>query len=151
MNCITPGFPVLCCLLEFAQTYFHWVGDVIQPSCPLLSFSPPALKLSQHQSLFQWVGPSHQVAKVLELQPQHLSFQCILKVDFLQDWLVWSPCCPRRSQESSPTPQFKTSSSLVLHLLSWTISPTLISVHDYWKNHSFEYTDFWHQNNISAF
>ena len=59
------------------------VGDVIQPSCPLLSFSPPALKLSQHQSLFQWVGPSHQVAKILELQPQHLSFQCILRVDFL--------------------------------------------------------------------
>ena len=83
MNCITPGFPVLHCLLEFAQTYFHLVGDVIQLSCPLSSFSPPALKLSQHQHLFQCVGPSHQVAKVLELQPQHLSFQCILRVDLL--------------------------------------------------------------------
>ena len=56
MNCITPGFPVLCCLLEFAQTYFHWVGDVIQPSCPLLSFSPPAFYLSQYQDLFRWVS-----------------------------------------------------------------------------------------------
>ena len=74
MNCITPGFPVLHCLLEFAQTYFHWVGDVIQPSCPLLSFSPPALKLSQHQSLFQWVSSLDQVAKISDGWPKYWSF-----------------------------------------------------------------------------
>ena len=56
-----------------------------------LSPSPSALKLSQHQGLFQWVGSSHQVVKVLELQVQHQSFQWIVRVDFLYDWLVWSP------------------------------------------------------------
>ena len=66
--------PVLHCLLELAQTPIHWVGDAIQPSRPLLSPSPPALNLSQHQGLSQWVGSSHQVAKVLELQLQHQSF-----------------------------------------------------------------------------
>ena len=59
---------------------------------PLSSPFSPALNLSQHQSLFQWVGPLHQVVKVLELQLQHQSFQWILRVGFLSDWLVWSPC-----------------------------------------------------------
>ena len=67
----TPGFPVLHCLPEFAQTHVHWVGDAIQPSYPLSSSSPPAFNLSQHQGLFQWVSSSHQVAKVLELQLQY--------------------------------------------------------------------------------
>ena len=49
--------------------------DLVMPSHPLSSASPPALTLSQHQSLFQWVSSSHQVSKVLELQPQHQSFQ----------------------------------------------------------------------------
>ena len=66
--------------------------------------SPPALKLSQHQGLFHWVSSSHQVAKVLELQLQHQSLQWIFRVDFLQESLVWSPCSPRNSQESSPAP-----------------------------------------------
>ena len=66
MNCSTPGFPGLHRLLEFAQTHVHWVSDAIQLSHPLLSPSPPALNLSQHQGLFQWVGSLHQVAKVLE-------------------------------------------------------------------------------------
>ena len=55
MDCSTPGFPVLHHLLEFAQTHVHWVSDAIQPSHPLLPPSPPALNLSQHQGLFQWV------------------------------------------------------------------------------------------------
>ena len=54
---------------------------------------------------------------------------------FLLDWLVWSPCSPRDSQESSPTPQFKSINSLVL---SFLYSPTLTTIHDYWKNHSFD-------------
>ena len=87
-------------LPEFAHTYVHWVGDAIQPSHPLLSPSPPAFSLSQHQCLFQWVDFSHQVTQVLELQ--HQSFQWIFRVDFLYDWLAWSPSCPRDSQESSP-------------------------------------------------
>ena len=63
---------------------------------------------SENQSLSQWVSFLHQVAKVLELQLQHESFQCKFRIDFLQDWLVWSGR-PRDSQESSPTPQFKAS------------------------------------------
>ena len=76
--------PVLHYLPEFAQTHVHWVSDAIQPSHPLSPPSSPALSISQHQSLFQWVGSSRQVAKVLELQ--HQSFQWIFRVDFLQDW-----------------------------------------------------------------
>ena len=93
--------------------------------------SLPALSLSQHQSFFQWVGLSHQVAKVLELQLQCRSFQWMFRVDFLSDWLVWSPCYPRNSQESSPAPQFKSINSSVLSLL---YGPTLLSICDYWEN-----------------
>ena len=75
MNCSTPGFPVHHQLLELTQTHVHRVSDAIQPSHPLLSLSPPVFDLSQHQGLFQGVGSSHQVAKVLELQLQHQSFQ----------------------------------------------------------------------------
>ena len=65
------------------QTHVHWVSDAIQPSHPLSSPSPPAFYLSQHQGLFQWVSSSHQVAKVLEFQLQHQSFQWIFRTDFL--------------------------------------------------------------------
>ena len=98
-----PGFSVLHCLTELAQTHVHWVGDAIQPSHPLLLLSSPALTLSQHQVPFQWVISSHQVAKILGLQLQHQSFQWIFRVYFLLNWLVWSPCSPSDSQESSPT------------------------------------------------
>ena len=73
-------------LPEFTQIYVHWVSDTIQPSHPLL---PPSSLPSVFQSLFQWVSCSHQVAKVLEFQPQHHSFQGIFRVDFLWDWLPW--------------------------------------------------------------
>ena len=116
MDCSTPGFPGLHCIPEFAQTH---VSDAIQPSHPL-SPPSPAFSLSQHQGLFQWVGPSHQVARVLELQLQHQSFQWIFRVDFLWDWLVWSPCSPRDSQESFPAPQFESINSLALSLLYGT-------------------------------
>ena len=68
MNCSTPGLPVQHQLPEFTQTHVHWVGDAFQPSHPLSSPSPPAPNPSQHQSLFQWVNSSHEVAKVLEFQ-----------------------------------------------------------------------------------
>ena len=64
----TPGLPVHHHLPEFTQTHVHWVGDAIQPSHPLSTPSPPAPNPSQHQSLFQWVNSSHEVAKVLEFQ-----------------------------------------------------------------------------------
>jgi len=83
MVCSTLGFPVHHKLPEFNQTHVHWVGDAIQPSHPLSSPSPPAINLSQHQALFQWVSSSHQVAKGLEFQLQHQSFQWIFRTDFL--------------------------------------------------------------------
>ena len=78
-----PGFPVHYQHPELAQTHVHWVGDAIQPSHPLSSPSPSAFNLSQHQGLFQWVSSSYQVAKVLEFQLQHQSFQWIFRTDFL--------------------------------------------------------------------
>ena len=101
---------------KLAQIHIHWVGDAIQPSHPLLSLSPPVFNLSQHQGLFQWASSSYQVAKVLELQLQYQSFQWKFRTDFLYDGLVGSPWsnCPRGSQESSPTPQFKSINSLAL-------------------------------------
>ena len=128
------GFSVHHQLLKLAQRHVHWVGDAIQPSCPLSSPSP-ATNLLQHQGLFQWVSSSHQVAKVLELQVQHQSFQYIFRTDFLYDWLAGSPCSSRKSQECSPIPQFKSISSLAL---SFLYGPNITSIYDYWKNHTFD-------------
>ena len=83
MNCSMPGLPVHHQLPECTQTHIHWVGDAIQPSHPLSSPSPPALNLSQHQGLFKWVSSWHQVAKILEFQPQYQSFQLTPRTDFL--------------------------------------------------------------------
>ena len=82
MNRSTPSLPVHHQLPESIQTHVHRVGDAIQPSHPVFP-SPPALNLSQHQGLFQWVSSSHQVAKVLELQLHHQSFQWIFRTDLL--------------------------------------------------------------------
>ena len=83
MDSSMPGFPVHHQLPEFTQTQVHWVGDAIKPSHPLSSPSPPALNLSQQQGLFKWIGSSRQVAKILEFQLQHQSFQRIFRTDFL--------------------------------------------------------------------
>ena len=115
-------------------------------SCPLSQWCHPtisslvvpfssAFNLSQHQGLFKWVSSLHQVTKVLEFQLHHQSFQWIFRTDLLWDGLIGPPCCPRDSQESSPTPQFKSINSSAL---SFLYSPTVTSVHDYWKNHSFD-------------
>ena len=135
MNRSTPGLPAHHQLPEFTQTHVHRVSDAIQPSHPLSSPSPPAPNPSQHQGLFQGINSSHEVAKVLEFQPLHHSFQRNSRADLLQNGLVGSPCSPRDSQESSPTPQLKSIHSLVLSFLD---SPTLTSIHDHWKNHSLD-------------
>ena len=83
MDCSMPGFPVLHHLPEFAKTHVHWVTAAIQISHPLSPASSPALNLSQHQGLLQWLSSSHQVARDLELQLQHQSFQWIFSVDLL--------------------------------------------------------------------
>ena len=129
----TPGFPVHPQSQELAKTHVHQVGDAIQPYHPLSSPSPSAFYLSQHQGLFQWVNTLHQEAKILRLQ--HQSFHWIFRTDVLQDGLVGSPCSPRDSQVSSPAPWFK---SICSSVLSFLYGPTLTSIHDHWKNHSFD-------------
>ena len=117
-------------------------------SCPLSRWCHPTVSSSVttfsscYQSfpilgLFQWVSSSHQVAKLVKLQ--HQSFQWIFRTDLLWDWLVWSPCSSRDSQESSPTSQFESISSSVLSLL---YGPTLTSIYDYWKNCNFDHMRF---------
>ena len=110
-------------------------GDAIQPSCPLSSPFPLAPNPSQHQGLFQWVNTLHEVAKVLEFQLQHQSFQQTPRTDLLLDGLFVSPCRPRDSQKSSPTTQFK---SIKCSPFSFLQSLALSSIHDHWKNHSLD-------------
>ena len=112
--------------------------ESVIPSNHLILCRPLLLlpsKLSQHQGLFQWVSSLHQVAKVMEFHLQYQSFQGTPGTDLLYEGLVGSPCSPGDSQESSPTPQFKSINSLVL---SFLYSPTLISIHDHWKSHSLD-------------
>ena len=128
----TPGFLVLHHLLEFAHKLM--VIESVMPFNHLIICHPfsscpqsfPALGSFPMSPLFVSGG------QVLELQLQHQSFQWIFRVDFLQDWLVWSPRFPRDSQESSPASQFESIHS-ALNLL---YGPTVTSVHDYRKNHS---------------
>ena len=87
MDYSMPGFPVHHQIPELAQTHVHWVSDAIQTSHPLLPPTPLTFNLFQHQSLFQWVGSLHQVAKVLELQLQHQSFNDYSGlISFRVDW-----------------------------------------------------------------
>ena len=99
----------------------------VMPSHPLSSPSPPTPNPSKHQSLFQWVNSSHEVAKVLEFQLQHHAFQRNPRADLLQNGLLGSPCSPRDSQESYPAPQFESIDSSSLSLI---YGPTLTSVHN---------------------
>ena len=130
MDCSTPGLPVHHQLLEFTQTHDYWVGDTIQPSHPLSSPFPPcpqsfpASGSFQMSQFFTSGGQSFGVsasASVLQMN--------------IQDWFpLGLTGSPGNSQESTPT-QFKSISSLAL---SFLYSQALISIHDYWKNHSFD-------------
>ena len=148
MKCSTPGFPVHHQLLDLAQTHVHRVSDAIQPSHPLSSPSPPAFNLSQHQGHLQWVSSSHQVAKILKLQLQHQSFQWKFRIDFLWDWLAWSPCSPRDS------PRVFSNTTVQKHQL-FSSRPSLWSIshifNDYWKNYSFDYPDLCQQSDVYTF
>ena len=106
MDCNPSGLLVHHQLPEFIQTQVHWVSDVISSS--VLPFSP-RLQCFPASGSFQMSQFFAQVAKVWEFQLQHQTFQWTLRTDLLYDGLVGSPCSPRDSQESSPTPQFKTS------------------------------------------
>ena len=109
-------------------------------SCPLCRWFHPTISTSvvpfssslqsfPHHGLSKWVSSSHQVAKGLEFQVQHQSFQWIFRMDWFDLLAV------QGTLKSSPTPQFKNICSLRLR---FHYSPTLTSIHDYWKNHSFD-------------
>ena len=132
MNHSTPGLPVHHQLLESTQTHAHWVGDAIEPSHPLSSPSPPAPNPSQHQGFFNEL--------ILHMRwPKYWSLSVSISpsnehpglISFRLDWL--DLLVVQGTQESSPTPQFKSINSSVLSFLH---SPTLTSIHDHWKNHS---------------
>ena len=132
MNCSMPGLPVHHQLPEFTQTHVHRVSDA---SCHLILCHP--------LFLLPLISPSIRVfsnVSTLHMRwPKYWSFSCSiqrnLRADLFQNGVVGSPCSPRESQETSPTPQFKSINSSALSLFD---SPTLTSIHDYWKNHSFE-------------
>ena len=114
----------------------------IQPSHPLSPPFLPAFNVSQHQGIFffsasQLCGQSIETSASASVLPVNI-----------QDWLVGSPCSTRDSQECSLAPQFKSINSSVL---SFLYGPTLTSILDYWKHHSFDYTDLCQQNDVSAF
>ena len=100
--------------IESVMPFNHLILCSSFSSCP---------HLSQHQGLFKWVSSVHQVGKVLEFQLQHQSFQWTIYERSPLGWTGWSPCSPRNSQESSPTPQFK---SINCSVLSFLYSPTYI-------------------------
>ena len=123
----------------------RWCHPTISSSVIPLSSCPqssPASRSFQMSQCFASGGQSIEVSASTSVLPVNI-----------QDWfpsgrMVESPCCPRDFQESSPTPQFKSINSLSLRFL---YSPTLTSIHDYWKNHTFDYKDLCWQSNASAF
>ena len=134
MNRSTPGLPVHHQLPEFTQTHVHCVGDAVQPSHPVIPYSScsqslPASGSFPMSQLFAWAGQRIGVSVSASVLPMNTQDWSPL------GWLVGSPCSPRDSQESSPTPQFKSVDSSALSFLH---SPTLTSIHDHWKNHSLD-------------
>ena len=146
MDCNTTGFPVLHHLLELAQTHVHWVGDAIQPSYPLSSPSPHAFYLSQHQGLFKWVSSSYPRGQSIGASASVLPMN-------IQDWfsLGWTGCISLQSKGLSRVFSNTTVQKHQFFMLSFLYGPTLTSIHDYWKNHSLDYTDICQQSNVSAF
>ena len=127
------------CKFTFIESLMPFNHLILSPP------SPPAFSLSQHQGLFQWVSSSHQMAKVLEIQLQHQPLQWIFRVDFFQDWLVWSPCCPMDSQESSPKPQFRSINFWYSDFFMVQCSHVYLTTG---KKHSFDYSDICRQINV---
>ena len=137
MYCSMPGLPVHHWLPELTQTYVHCIGDAIQPTHSLSSPSSPALNLSQHQSLFKWVSSSHQVTKVLALQIQYPFFQWKLRDDCFRMTDLVSVLSKGLSRVFCSTTVWKHQFFGIQ-----PYDPTLTSIHDYWKNHSFDCRTF---------
>ena len=148
MGCSTPGFPVHHQLPKFAQIHVYPVGDAIQPSHPLSSSSPPIFNLSQGQDLFQWVSSSHQVARVLEFSASASVFPMNI-----QDWFPWG-LTGLISLQFKVLSRVFSNTTVQKHQflsLSFLYGPALTSIHDYWKNYSFDCMNICWQSNVSAF
>ena len=135
MDCSTSGFHMHHQLLKFIQTHVHWVAHAIQPSHPLSSLSPLAFNLSKNQGLFKQVSSSHLVVKEMEFQLQHQSFQWIFRTNFP---LVLTGLISFLSKGLSRVFCNNTVQTHQFFGLSFLYSPTLTSIHDYWKNHGFD-------------
>ena len=143
VNCSTPGFPIHHHLPELAPSHVHRICDAIQPSHPLWPPSPSAFlririlfsKLALHIRWPKYWSFSFSISPSIEYSGL---------ISFRVDWLDLLA----DSQESSPKPQLKSTSSLLLSLF---YGPDLTSVHEYWKNHSFDYTDLCCQTDVSVF
>ena len=137
------GFPVLHHLPELAKTHVHWVGDAIQPSCSLLSPSPPAFNLAQHQGLFQWVSSSHHVVKYwsfsFSINP---SKEYSGLISFRIDW--FDPLAVQGTLKSLF--EHHSSKASVFQCSDFFYGPILTSIYDYRKNHSFDCMDLYWQN-----
>ena len=123
----------------------RWCRPAISSSVVPFSYCPQSLPASGSfpmSQLFPWGGQRIGVSASVSVLPMNT------QDDRLQDGLAGSPFSPRDSQESSPTPQFK---SINFSVLSFPHSPTLTSIHDHWKNHSLDQTDLCWQSNVSAF
>ena len=135
MDCSMPGFPVHHQLQELTQTHVHWVGDAIQPSHRLSSPSPRAFNHSQNQGLFQWVSSLHQVAKdwsfSFSISPSN---EYSGLISFRMEWL--DLLAVQGTLKSLL--QHHSSKASILWVLNFLYSPALTSIHDYWKNQSFD-------------
>ena len=147
MDCSTPGFPVLHRLPEFAQTHIHWVGDAIQPSHPVIPFSSclqsfPASRVFSNESVLRIRWPRYWSFS-FNISPSN---EYSGLISFRSDW--FELLAVQGTLKTSPAPQFESISSLVFSRL---YGPTLTSIHDHWKNHTFDYLDLCWQSNVSAF
>ena len=150
-----PGFLVLHHLPELAQTHVHWVDDAIQPSHPLSPSSPPALSLSQHQGLFQWVALHIMWPKYwsfsFNISPSNeysglISFR-INWFDLLEVQGILKSILQHHSSKAQPSLWVCT----VLQCTAFFMGPALTSIHDHWEKHDFDQTDLCWQSNVSAF
>ena len=149
MDCSTPGFPVL----HYSWSLFKLMSiELVMPSNHLILCHPlllmplvfPSIKVFSSESALHIRWPKYWSFS-FSISP---SSEYSGLVSFRKSGLIGSPGCPRDSQGSSPAPQFNSINSSVL---SFLCGPTLTSIHDYWKNHSFDYKDLGQQSNVSAF
>ena len=136
VDCSMPGLPDPHCLLKFVQVHVHCFVHAIQPSHPLTPSSPSVLNLSQHQGLSQWVVFSYQMTKILEASAS----ASVLPMS-IQGWFPFRLTGLISLLSKGLSRLFSSTSVWKHQFFSALYGPTLTSVHDYWKNHSFDYTD----------